>query len=70
MSSFSCRHFDVANDWCLLLKTDCVPGRKGCVVPKDTAFAIPAEERIRLKAEEKKATRPRGRARPPGAPAA
>jgi len=27
--TFTCAHFDPANDWCVLLKTDCVPGRPG-----------------------------------------
>jgi hypothetical protein len=59
MSSFTCPHFDLANDWCLLLKTDCVPGRKGCVLPKDTAFATPIEERLRAKTEEKRLKAPK-----------
>jgi len=41
MGSFSCPHFDVAADFCLLLKTDCVPG----------------EERIRARAAKKNAQR-------------
>lgn len=53
MSSFTCQHFDVANDWCLLLKTDCVPGRKGCILAGKSKFAVPAEERVRLKEEER-----------------
>ncbi len=57
MSSFSCPHYDLANDRCLLLKTDCVPGRPGCVLRSTSGFAVPAEERIRLVAEEKKAKR-------------
>lgn len=59
MSSFSCPHFDVANDWCLLLKTDCVPGRKGCVLAGKTRFLIPAEERVRLKEAEARKPKPR-----------
>ncbi len=57
MSSFSCPHFDGANDWCRLLKTDCVPGRKGCVLAGKVNFFIPAEERVRLKEEEKRQER-------------
>ncbi len=60
MSSFTCPHFDLANDWCLLLKTDCVPGRKGCVLRGKVNFLIPAEERVRLK-EEQKRQQPRPR---------
>jgi hypothetical protein len=54
MSSFTCQHFDVANDRCLLLPTDCVPGRKGCVLRGTSEFAVPAEERVRLVEEEKR----------------
>lgn len=53
MSSFSCPHFDLVNDRCLLLKADCVPGRKGCVLAGKSKFAVPAEERVRLKEEER-----------------
>lgn len=53
--SFSCPHFDVARDFCLRLNTDCVPGRPGCVLGSKAVFAVPVEERIRLKEEEKRA---------------
>lgn len=49
--SFSCPHFDIDRDACLRLKTDCVPGRPGCVIVGAT-FAMPVEERIRLREEE------------------
>ncbi|HVU35056.1 MAG TPA: hypothetical protein VHE61_16605 [Opitutaceae bacterium] len=52
--SFSCPHFRLNDEHCLRLNTDCVPGRRGCVLPKDTVFAVPAEERVRLKEEEKR----------------
>lgn len=54
MSSFSCPHFDMANDFCIRLRTDCVPGRPGCVLEKNSVFAVPVEERIRAKQEERK----------------
>ena len=50
--SFSCPHFDPARDTCTRLKTDCVPGRRGCVLDGTTVFAVPVEERLREKAEE------------------
>lgn len=53
MSSFSCPHLEVAKDFCLRLRTDCVPGRKGCVVPKSTVFLVPAEERVALREAQK-----------------
>jgi len=52
--SFSCPHFRPDDEYCLRLKTDCVPGRPGCVVPRKTVFATPVEERIRLREEEKR----------------
>lgn len=57
MSSFSCPHFDMQRDYCLRLKTDCVPGRRGCVLQLNSVFAIPAEERVRLKEQEKEENR-------------
>ena len=64
MSSFTCQHFDAANDYCVLLKTDCVPGRNGCVLRGKSKFAVPAEERVRLREEAKRQQRlsSRGRA--------
>lgn len=47
MSSFSCPHFDLANDWCLRLNADCVPGRRGCVLGGRARFIVSAEERVR-----------------------
>lgn len=52
--SFSCPHFRPNDEHCLRLNTDCVPGRRGCVIGKETVFAVPAEERVRLKEEEKR----------------
>jgi hypothetical protein len=51
--SFSCPHFDQARDACLRLKTDCVPGRRGCVLEGST-FAVPVEQRLREHEEEKR----------------
>ncbi|MFT3867966.1 MAG: hypothetical protein QM715_05660 [Nibricoccus sp.] len=52
--SFSCPHFRPDDEYCFRLKTDCVPGRPGCVLGKNAVFATPVEERIRLKEEEKR----------------
>ena len=51
--SFSCPHFDVDRDACRLLKTDCVPGRRGCVLA-GSVFAVPVEQRLREREEEKR----------------
>lgn len=46
MSSFSCPHLDTKETYCIRLKTECVPGRAGCVLKGRFVFAIPAEKRI------------------------
>jgi hypothetical protein len=60
MSSFACPHFDAAQEACQLLKTDCVPGRRGCVLRGKSKFAVPAEERLRALAEAKEEDAARG----------
>ena len=52
--SFSCPHFRPDDEHCVLLKTDCVPGRPGCVIGGKTEFAVPVEQRIREREEEKR----------------
>ena len=52
--SFSCPHFCPDEEHGLRLKTDCVPGRPGCVLGRETVFATPVAERIRLKEEERR----------------
>ncbi len=52
--SFSCPHFRPDDEHCLRLNTDCVPGRRGCVISNSTVFAVPAEIRVREKEEEKR----------------
>ena len=52
--SFSCPHFHPDDEHCLRLKTDCVPGRRGCVLESNTTFAVPAEVRVREREEEKR----------------
>ncbi len=46
MSSWSCPHLDEKTDSCQRLKTDCVPGRRGCILPKNLVFAESPEQRI------------------------
>jgi hypothetical protein len=53
MTSFSCPNLEMADDFCARLRTDCVPGRPGCVLEHNSVFAVPAEERIRAKQEER-----------------
>jgi len=47
MSSWSCPYLDEKNDFCRRLKTDCVPGRRGCILPVNIRFAVSAEERVK-----------------------
>ena len=50
---FSCPHIDAERDFCVRLKTDCVPGRRGCVLDA-SVFHIPVEQRLRDREEEKR----------------
>jgi hypothetical protein len=54
MCSFSCPNFDMQREYCMKLQTDCVPGRRGCVLRGNSVFAVSAEERIRQKEEAKR----------------
>lgn len=54
MSSYSCPHIDLETGWCHRLNTDCVPGRRGCVLHGKVSFVVPAEERVRALEEEKR----------------
>jgi hypothetical protein len=54
LMSFSCPHFRPDDDHCLRLKTDCVPGRRGCVLEGKTEFAVPAEQRVREREAQKR----------------
>ena len=51
--SFSCPHINERDEFCRRLNTDCVPGRPGCVLQHNSKFAVPVEERLRMKALEK-----------------
>ena len=52
--SFACPHFRSDGEYCLRLKTDCVAGRRGCVLEGNSVFAVPAEIRVREREEEKR----------------
>ena len=58
MSSWSCPYLDEQNDTCRRLKTDCVPGRRGCVLPGNMRFAVSAEERVKRLAARRRNTGP------------
>lgn len=54
MSSFSCPHLEFEKEFCIRLNLDCVPGRKGCVLKNKYSFALPVEERIKIKSLSKR----------------
>lgn len=51
MSSFSCPHYHPSVDKCLQIGDWCVPGRPGCVLYGNSAFAVPWQERLARKRE-------------------
>jgi hypothetical protein len=57
MSSFSCPHYDANHDDCLRLPAECVPGRPGCVLFKNSVFAVPWEQRLEAKQQARAAER-------------
>jgi len=56
MSSFSCQFIDKNETFCVRLKTDCVPGRPGCILKGKFVFAVPADKRIEEKLKTKSAS--------------
>lgn len=44
--SFSCPHFNPNNDRCDRTRARCVPGRRGCVLAKNSVFAVPPKLRV------------------------
>lgn len=65
--SFSCPHFRPEDDYCLRLHTDCVPGRRGCVLEGKSVFAVPAEQRVREREDERRRETMEATLRPTGA---
>jgi len=62
--TFSCPNYDYANDGCLKLKRDCVPGRPGCVLEGKIKVSEELAKRLRELEEQaalKKRTRRRKR---------
>ncbi len=52
--SFACPHFEPDTDTCQRVRCECVPGRPGCGISKSSVFAVPWEERLKAKLEEKR----------------
>ena len=58
--TFSCKNFDFNADNCMKLKTDCIPGRPGCVLEGKVKFSEEIHNRL---AELEKQTAERRRKR-------
>ena len=44
--TFSCKNFDFNSENCMKLKTDCIPGRPGCVLEGKVKFSEVIETRL------------------------
>ncbi|MFA6287823.1 MAG: hypothetical protein WC661_10610 [Opitutaceae bacterium] len=44
--SFSCPHFDPSTNWCDRVHDECVCGRPGCVLAKNSVFAVDPQVRL------------------------
>lgn len=44
--SFSCPHYNPSTDHCSRVRDLCVCGRPGCVLARNSTFAIPVEIRL------------------------
>ncbi len=51
--SFYCPHLDEPNDWCAKLNTDCVPGRRGCVLRGKVQFLEDPDDRVERRRRER-----------------
>jgi hypothetical protein len=56
--TFSCKNFDFNAENCMKLKTDCIPGRPGCVLEGKVRFSEDIENKLK-ELEEKKLERPK-----------
>jgi hypothetical protein len=45
--TFSCKNFDFNTENCMKLKTDCIPGRPGCVLEGKVKFSEDIEKRLK-----------------------
>lgn len=63
--TFSCKNYEYTSDQCQKLRSDCIPGRPGCVLEGRVALSEELEARIKqLKkeaAKRRRAKKSRGR---------
>ena len=52
--TFSCKNFDLNTDGCLKLKSDCIPGRPGCVLEGKVSFSEEIEKKLKDLEEKSK----------------
>ncbi len=51
--TFYCKNFDCNLNCCMKLKSDCIPGRPGCVLEGKVKFSEEIEERLKDLAEKR-----------------
>jgi len=60
--TFSCKNFDFNAENCMKLKSECIPGRPGCVLEGKVKFSEEIEKKLKnLEAEKTKRKKRRRR---------
>jgi hypothetical protein len=54
--TFHCRNYDINRDRCRMLKGECVPGRRGCVLEGRFTVSEELAEKIRKLDQERTST--------------
>ena len=57
--TFSCKNFDFNSNDCIKLKSDCIPGRPGCVLEGRVKFSEEIEKKLTELAENSRTGRNR-----------
>ena len=55
--TFSCKNFDFNSQDCIKLKSDCIPGRPGCVLEGRVKFSEEIEKKLAELTESTRARR-------------
>jgi hypothetical protein len=58
--TFSCKYFDFNSEDCIKLKSDCIPGRRGCVLEGKVTFSEEIEKKL-IDLENKRSKKKRKR---------
>jgi len=59
--TFSCKNFDFNTEDCIKLKSDCIPGRPGCVLEGKVSFSEEIEKKLKDLEEKSKERKKRRR---------